>query len=238
MDPKKRPLQSMFEAVPPRYDLVNRLITLGMDGRWRGKAVAVVRAGAPRRILDVCCGTADLALEMAAAVEGAELVAGLDFSPPMLEAAARKLAAAATNGCRVLLVQSDASKLPFRDGSFDCVGIAFGFRNMTYKNPLAVAHLRDVHRVIAAGGRYVIVESSQPKAKLVNRLFKLYCRAFVYRVGAAVSGNRGAYRYLSESAANYFTPAEVAEMLKRAGFSRVDYRPLFFGAAGIHTAHK
>ncbi len=227
----------MFEAVPPRYDLVNRLITLGMDGRWRRKAVAVCRDAAPRRLLDVCCGTGDLALELAAAVEGAELVAGLDYSAPMLEAAVHKMGTAA-NGDRVRLVRGDASQMPFRDGSLDCVGIAFGFRNMTYRNPLAEAHLRDVHRVLADGGRYVIVESSQPKAKVINRLFKLYCRTFVYRVGAAVSGNKGAYRYLADSAANYFTPAEVAELLKRAGFSRVDYRPLFFGAAGIHTAFK
>ncbi len=128
--------------------------------------------------------------------------------------------------------------MPFRDGSFDRVGIAFGFRNMTYRNPLAEAHLRDVHRVLADGGRYVIVESSQPRSKVINRLFKLYCRTFVYRIGAAISGNKGAYRYLADSAANYFTPAEVADLLRRAGFSRVDYRPLFFGAAGIHTAHK
>ena len=227
----------MFEAVPPRYDLVNHLITLGMDRRWRRKAVEECRAGHPRKILDVCCGTADLALELACGVEGAELVAGLDYSAPMLEAAAAKLARR-KNANAVNFVQGDASRLPFRDGSLDCVGIAFGFRNMTYKNPLAEAHLRDVHRVLADSGRYVIVESSQPKARIVNRLFKLYCRTFVYRVGAVVSGNKGAYRYLSESAASYFAPAEVAEMLERAGFSRVDYRPLFFGAAGIHIAHK
>ncbi len=233
----QRPLQRMFEAVPPRYDLVNRLITLGMDRGWRRKAVRECHAGDPSRILDVCCGTADLALELAAAATGPATVAGLDYSTPMLEAAAGKLARK-KGGNPVGLVQGDASRLPFRDGSLDCVGIAFGFRNMTYKNPLAEAHLRDVHRVLAEGGRYVIVESSQPKAKAVNRLFKLYCRTVVYRVGAAVSGNKGAYRYLSESAASYYSPAEVAEMLRRAEFRRVDYRPLFFGAAGIHIAHK
>jgi demethylmenaquinone methyltransferase / 2-methoxy-6-polyprenyl-1,4-benzoquinol methylase len=227
----------MFEAVPPRYDLVNRLITLGLDRPWRRKAVEECRSGNPRKLLDVCCGTADLALELAAAVAGADLVAGLDYSAPMLEAARRKLAGA-PNGDRVRFVRGDASRLPFRDGSLDCVGISFGFRNMTYKNPLAEAHLRDVHRVLAEGGRYVIVESSQPRSKAVNRLFKVYCRTFVYRVGTAISGNNGAYRYLAESAADYYAPGEVAEMLKRAGFRKVDYRPLFFGAAGIHTAHK
>ncbi len=227
----------MFEAVPPRYDLVNRLITLGMDRGWRRKAVKECHAGNPSRILDVCCGTADLALELASAAKGPATVVGLDYSTPMLEAAAGKLART-KHADPVSLVQGDASRLPFRDGSLDCVGISFGFRNMTYKNPLAEAHLRDVHRVLAGGGRYVIVESSQPGSRIFNRLFKLYCRTVVYRVGSWVSGNKGAYRYLAESAADYYAPREVAEMLHRAEFRRVDYRPLFLGAAGIYVAHK
>lgn len=231
------PLQRMFEAVPSHYDLVNRLITLGMDRRWRRKAVKECLAGAPSKVLDVCCGTAALALELAAAAGGPETVAGLDFSATMLELAAVKLARNKTAN-RISLIRGDASRLPFGDGSLDRVGNAFGFRNMTYRNPLAEAHLREVRRVLADGGRYVIVESSQPRSKLVNRLFKLYCRAVVYRIGLAVSGDRGAYRYLAESAADYYAPREVAELLRRAGFRRVDYRPLFFGAAGIHTAHK
>ena len=232
-----RPLQRMFEAVPPSYDLVNRLITLGMDRAWRRKAAKECLAGSPVKVLDLCCGPADLALLVARAAKEPAAVAGLDFSAPMLELAAGKLSKD-RSAVPVGLVQGDASRLPFKDNSLDRVGIAFGFRNMTYKNPLAEAHLREVNRVLAVGGRYVIVESSQPRSKILNRLFKLYCRTVVLRVGAAVSGNRSAYRYLSESVADFFAPREVAEMLRRAGFRKVDYRPLFFGAAGIHTAHK
>ena len=227
----------MFEAVPPSYDLVNRLITLGMDRAWRRKAAKECLAGSPVKVLDLCCGPADLALLVARAAKEPAAVAGLDFSAPMLELAAGKLSKD-RSAVPVGLVQGDASRLPFKDNSLDRVGIAFGFRNMTYKNPLAEAHLREVHRALAVGGRYVIVESSQPRSKILNRLFKLYCRTVVLRVGAAVSGNRSAYRYLSESVADFFAPREVAEMLRRAGFRKVDYRPLFFGAAGIHTAHK
>jgi len=227
----------MFEAVPPSYDLVNRLITLGMDRAWRRKAAKECLAGSPVKVLDLCCGPADLALLVARAAKEPAAVAGLDFSAPMLELAAGKLSKD-RSAVPVGLVQGDASRLPFKDSSLDRVGIAFGFRNMTYKNPLAEAHLREVHRALAVGGRYVIVESSQPRSKILNRLFKLYCRTVVLRVGAAVSGNRSAYRYLSESVADFFAPREVAEMLRRAGFRKVDYRPLFFGAAGIHTAHK
>jgi demethylmenaquinone methyltransferase/2-methoxy-6-polyprenyl-1,4-benzoquinol methylase len=227
----------MFEAVPSSYDRINRLITLGMDRTWRLKAVKECLAAGPSRILDLCCGTADLALLIARAAKGTVTVAGLDFSAPMLGLAAQKLSND-RSAIPVGLVQGDASRLPFKDDSLDCVGIAFGFRNMTYKNPLAEAHLRDVHRALADGGRYVILESSQPRSKILNRLFKLYCRTAVFRIGLAVSGNRAAYRYLSESVADFFAPEEVAAMLRRAGFRKVDYRPLFFGAAGIHTAHK
>lgn len=232
-----KPLQRMFEAVPSSYDRINRLVTLGMDRGWRRRAVTECLAGGPSKVLDICCGTADLALGIAAAADGPATVAGLDFSPPMLDLASGKLARSGSGG-RVGLIRGDASRLPMKDGSLDCVGIAFGFRNMTYKNPLAEAHLREVHRALAEGGRYVIVESSQPGSKFLNRLFRLYCRTFVYWIGSAVSGNRGAYRYLSESAANFYPPDAVAGMLRRAGFRKVDYRPLFFGAAGIHTAHK
>ncbi|MFH1646871.1 MAG: class I SAM-dependent methyltransferase, partial [Chloroflexota bacterium] len=101
---------------------------------------------------------------------------------------------------------------------------------------LRMPHLAEVLRVLKPGGRYVIVESSQPEKRLIRAAFHLYLKAFVGPVGTALSGNRGAYRYLAESASRYYTPAEVRDMLLAAGFSEVSYRPLFFGAAGIHTA--
>ena len=118
------------------------------------------------------------------------------------------------------------------------VGISFAFRNLTYKNPLGPPHLAEVIRVLRPGGRYVIVESSQPENRFIRACFHLYLRAFVAPVGQMLSGNKGAYNYLAESARRYYSPGEVREMLLAAGFRDVRYRPLFFGAAGMHVALK
>lgn len=224
----------MFTAVPPRYDLVNRLITWGMDKKWRRQAVLECLAGKPNRMLDLGCGTGDLAINVAK-IAGDVEVTGLDYSEPMLEIA-RKKSETLTN--KPEFVQGDASKMPFSDGSFDCVGISFAFRNLTYKNPLAQFHIAEVLRVLGPGGRFIIVESSQPKSKFIRTLYHAYLRGYVSHIGWRVSGNKGAYHYLSESAARYYSPGDLEELLLKAGFSKVTYRPLFFGAAGITVAIK
>ncbi|OGO32984.1 MAG: hypothetical protein A2Z29_07105 [Chloroflexi bacterium RBG_16_56_11] len=227
----------MFTAVPPTYDLVNRVITLGMDRRWRGLTARACLENSPRRVLDVGCGTGDLTIALARlAGEGTEIV-GIDYSLPMLERARQK---AAKNGVvgRVRFVQGEATALPYPDVSLDCVGISFAFRNLTYRNPLGGPHLAEVARVLRDGGRYVVVESSQPLNPVIRALFHFYLRAFVRPVGTVLAGNPSAYRYLSESAARFYPPREVREMLLGSGFRRVGYRPLFFGAAGIHVATK
>jgi demethylmenaquinone methyltransferase/2-methoxy-6-polyprenyl-1,4-benzoquinol methylase len=225
----------MFTAVPPRYDLINHVITLGMDTRWRRLAAQACLEGRPRRILDLACGTGDLSIAIAGRAGKDVKVTGLDYSPPMLERARRK---AAAEGVRdmVEFIEGDATRLPFPDGHFDCVGISFAFRNLTWKNPLCEPHLAEVLRVLRAGGRYVIVESSQPQNGLARALFRLYLRFFVRPSGILLSGERGAYRYLAESAANFYTASQVRELMLGAGFRDVSYRPLFLGAAGLHVA--
>ncbi len=231
---QKMPLYDMFTAVPRRYDLVNHVITWGLDKKWRRQAALECLAAKPKRVLDLGCGTGDLAINIAG-MAGDVKVTGLDYSQPMLEIAQRK-AETLTN--KPTFIQGDASSMPFPDGHFDCVGISFAFRNLTYKNPLAQLHIAEVLRVLSPDGRFVIVESSQPKSKFIRKLFHLYLRAYVYRIGSLVSGNKGAYHYLSESAARYYNPAELEELLLTAGFHKVSFRPLFFGAAGICVAAK
>ena len=162
---------------------------------------------------------------------------GIDYSQPMLKIAARK-AAVLSRGRSIAFIHGDAVSLPFPDGYFDCAGISFAFRNLTYKNPLMSNYLGEVLRVLAAGGRFVIVETSQPESKLIRNLFHLYLRWFVYRVGRWLSGNKGAYQYLAESATRFFTPGEAEAVLLSAGFRQVSFQPLFLGVAGIYTALK
>lgn len=227
----------MFTAVPQHYDLVNRIITLGQDRRWRRLAALACLAEKPRRILDLGCGTGDLTINIARLAPKGNEIIGLDYSLPMLERA-RKKATRASLGDRIGFIHGDASRLPFPDGYFEAVGISFAFRNLTYKNPLSAPHFVEVLRVLQPGGRYVIVESSQPANRIIRSLFHLYLRAFVKPAGILLSGNRGAYRYLTESAAGFYSPREVREILLASGFSDVNYRPLLYGAAGIHVAVK
>jgi demethylmenaquinone methyltransferase/2-methoxy-6-polyprenyl-1,4-benzoquinol methylase len=225
----------MFLAIPGRYDLINHIITFGLDWRWRRLAVSTCLEGGPQRILDIGCGTGDLAIGLARRTGEEVAVKGLDYSPPMLVLARAKADQAGVAG-RIEFVHGDATELPFPDAYFDTAGISFAFRNLTYQNPGRQQHLAEVFRVLRPGGRYVIVESSQPGPRFIRAVCHLYLRTFVAPVGTWLSGNRGAYRYLAESARRFYTPEEVREMLLAAGFARVGYRPLFFGAAGIHIA--
>lgn len=232
-----RPLHGMFTAVPPRYDLINRIITLGMDKRWRWLTAQACVEDKPHRLLDLGCGTGDLTINIALAAGKEAEIVGLDYSKPMLQIARRKARAAGVEK-QVSFIYGEATQIPFLDGHFDAVGISFAFRNLTYKNPLGPPHLAEVYRVLRPGGRYVIVESSQPENIVIRAFFHLYLRAFVAPVGQILSGNKGAYNYLAESTRRFYTPGEVREMLLTAGFRDIRYRPLFFGAAGLHVAFK
>lgn len=231
-----KPLHGMFTAVPPRYDLINRIITLGFDIRWRMAAARACLSSSPRRILDLACGTGDLTIAIARLAKTNPEIVGLDYSQPMLEIAQTK--AGRLSGSKITFVHGDATGLPFAEKYFDVVGISFAFRNLTYQNPVTQRALAEVIRVLKPGGRFVIVESSQPECGLIRGLFHLYLRCFVANVGYLLSGNREAYRYLAESAARFYTPGQVKEMLIAAGFKDVSYRPLFFGATGLHIAVK
>ncbi len=231
-------LYDVFTSVPPRYDLVNRLVTLGLDRRWRQKAARECLISRPRRVLDLGCGTGDLAIGLARlAGDGVEVV-GVDFSQPMLDIAARKAKRQLAHGHRPSFTCGDVAALPFPDGYFDCVGISFAFRNLTYANRRAALYLAEVLRVLAAGGRLVIVETSQPSLLLVRKLYHLYLRQFVFSLGYLISGDRRAYRYLAESAARFYTSDELEKLMVAAGFRRVCCRRLFLGAVGIHVAVK
>jgi len=235
--PAIRPLYRIFTEIPGRYDLINHVITMGLDKGWRRQAALACLESSPARILDICCGTGDLTVNIARLAKYEPKITAVDYSQPMLDEAERK-AAREVPGRRIKFVNSEIAQLPFPGGYFDCIGISFAFRNLTYKNPLAKHHIDEVLRVLRTGGKYVIVESSQPKWGLIRALDHLYLRLYVYPAGYLISRNRPAYRYLTDSASNFFQAEEAAGYLLKSGFSRVTFRRLFFGAAAIHVAVK
>jgi demethylmenaquinone methyltransferase / 2-methoxy-6-polyprenyl-1,4-benzoquinol methylase len=233
----KKPLHRIFTAVPPSYDTINHVITLGMDTGWRRQAALQCLAASPGRVLDICCGTGDMTLLISTLAKYPIHMVGLDFSEPMLEIAAQKAVEKAA-GRDISFVNANVTATPFSDQHFDCVVNSFGFRNLTYKNPLAQPHFAEVLRLLKPGGRYVAIESSQPKSAFIRFFFRIFVRCFVYASGYFISGNREAYKYLSSSIVNFYSAEEVCDLFLKSGFRKATFKRLFFGAAAIYVATK
>jgi len=232
---RERPLYKIFTAVPPSYDLINRIFTLRLDEKWRKKAAMECLADQPARIMDLCTGTGDLAIRLAKMSKSVEIT-GYDYSQPMLDLAEKK--AMKHNFPKITFTQGDAAAMPFPDGHFDAIGIAFAFRNLTFKNYDTPKFLAEIHRVLKPGGRFVIIESSQPKQAWLKGLFRFYSRFIVYPIGSLISGNRPAYKYLSYSVIHYYQPEEICKLLKDHGFSEVSFKRLTGGISALHVAIK
>jgi len=234
---EKKPLHDIFTAVPGRYDLINSIFTWGQDKRWRLKAARLCLATQPDTILDLCCGTGDLAIRLAQLTDSSTKVVGLDYSPPMLEKAEEKVRHVQIKA-ELSFVHGDVGDLPFPNEYFDCIGISFAFRNLTYKNPNTPRYLSEIVRVLKKGGQFVIVESSQPPNRFIRTLDHFYLRTFVRWMGTFLSKNKTAYNYLTESASRFYTAEELSDLLVKSGFSKVTVKRLMFGATAIHVATK
>lgn len=225
---KGRSVQAMFDAIAPRYDFLNAVLSLGVDRGWRRAAVRAALARSPRRILDVATGTADLALALARNAPGADVI-GVDFAEAMLNVGRAK---AQRRGVAVDLRVGDGTALDAPDASFDAVTIAFGLRNFSDVN----AGLREFRRVLRPGGRLVVLEFPPPPRGAFGAVFRLYFTRVLPFVGRLLSGHDGAYRYLPASTMAFPPPERLADDLRAAGFGDVVWTPLTGGVAALHVA--
>ena len=235
MKARGRPLQKMFDRVPSRYDFLNRLLTFRLDEYWRDRAVRRIMDEKPGRVMDLGTGTGDMAVRIARKSPGVQ-VTGYDFSAPMLEVARRK--AGRYHLDNVQFVEGDAASMPFDDNSFDVVGISFAFRNITFKNPYTGQYLKETLRCLKPGGKFVIVETSQPRNLVVRKIFHAYFHYLVSGLGGRISGARGAYHYLAYSARHFYTREELTRLLEDHGFAGTEHRPMLLGASAITIATK
>ncbi len=224
-------IRAMFDRIAPTYDLLNRLISFGLDTSWRREAIALFREFSGGSFLDIAAGSGDVSVELTTL--SPRFTAGTDFSINMLRQYDLKMHSRAHGG-RFAVAACDALALPFRDRTFDGTITAFGIRNFADR-PLS---LREMHRVLRPGGIAVILELTVPEHPIFRRLYTLHAKYLLPLAGRIISGDSSAYRYLPESIEAFPPNAEFLSMMSAAGFVRTEARPLTFGAATIFSGRK
>ncbi len=223
-----RMVRAMFDRIVPRYDLMNHLMTFGMDFRWR-RMIAERAAAMGDRVLDVATGTGDVAFAIRAA--GAHAVVGLDFSPEMISAAQTK---ERERHAGIDFLIGDAMQLPFPDGSFDACTVSFGLRNM----PDYAAAIAEMTRVLRPGGRFICLETTPYRNRVLGPLFSFYFHRIVPVLGWLLSGSYSAYRYLPQSVTTFPSSTQMVMLMRAAGLTNTHVTMLGFGTVAIHTGTK
>lgn len=233
-------VREMFTQIAPRYDLLNHLLSFQLDRLWRARAASQLRPILERQdaiVLDLCCGTGDLAFALERA--GKARILGADFAHTMLVRARGKSFSLSNSGggkttIPMSFFEADALGLPFADASFDLVASAFGFRNLANYE----AGLREIRRVLKPGGTIGILEFTEPPEGLLGNLYRWYFTRVLPKIGWLVSGHQSAYTYLPKSVSHFFRPQEFAALLSSAGYVSADFRVWTFGTLALHTAVK
>lgn len=228
---KKEQVAAMFDHISPKYDLLNRVLSFGIDVHWRKKAIRLLKPSRPQTILDVATGTADFALE--ALTLNPEKIIGVDISEGMLAKGREKIKRLAVQE-KIELRTGDSEKLPFVDNSFDAVIVSFGVRNFENLD----CGLADMHRVLKTGGTCLIVEFSKPTAFPFKQLYYFYSHTILPFIGKTVSKDRSAYRYLPESVQAFPAGSDFIRIFEKAGFTSTQCIPLTFGISSIYIGKK
>ena len=228
---KKEQVTKMFDTISEEYDGLNRVISFGIDVKWRNKVVKLVGDSEPKNILDIATGTGDLAINLIET--SATEIIGLDISDGMLEVGRKKIKSKSLDGI-IKMVIGDSEDLPFEDNTFDAITVAFGVRNfMNLEKGLS-----EILRVLKPKGIFVILETSVPTKTPFKQGYKLYSKFILPTIGKVFSKDRSAYKYLSESASVFPFGEELNNILRQIGFINVKDQPQTFGVATIYTASK
>jgi demethylmenaquinone methyltransferase/2-methoxy-6-polyprenyl-1,4-benzoquinol methylase len=224
-------IAGMFDAIAGQYDLLNHLLSVGIDRWWRRQAIGSLQLTGRERLLDLCTGTADLAIAARTAAPAAARVIGIDFSGAMLAKASEKVARRHLTAS-IGLVRGDATRMPLVGGSVDAVTVAFGIRNV--EDPRTAC--AEIRRVLAPGGRLAILEFAIPTRRFVRPMYLWYFTRVLPRIGRLVSRHGAAYGYLPASVGTFPPPDQFANLLRTAGFTAVHARPLTCGIVYLYTA--
>lgn len=228
---KKEQVEQMFDKISGNYDGLNRVISFGIDVKWRKKVIELVKATSPRAVLDIATGTGDLAISMAET--NASRIVGLDISEGMLNVGRKKINEKGL-AKRIEMIQANSEALPFEDSTFEAITVAFGIRN--FEN--LEKGLSEILRVLKPGGIFVILETSVPTKFPFKQGYFFHTRVILPFIGKLFSKDKVAYSYLSESAASFPYGEELNNILRKTGFISVEDKPQTFGVATIYTATK
>lgn len=228
---KKEQIEKMFDNISGNYDGLNRVISFGIDVKWRKKVIEIVKNTQPANVLDIATGTGDLAIALAQT--NANRIVGLDISEGMLAIGKKKISDLGLTE-RIEMVQADSEAIPFENDSFDAVTVAFGVRNFEHlKKGLA-----EIYRVLKPGGIFVVLETSVPVKFPFKQGYMFHTKVILPVIGKLFSKDKDAYSYLSESAASFPFGEKFNNILRKTGFKNVKDHPQTFGVATIYTASK
>jgi len=226
-----RAIREMFTCIAPRYDLLNHVLSLNTDRLWwwrTARAFDSILQGSDARVLDLCCGTGDMTFALGRRATKTSRIVGADFSHAMLQRAAIK-----GRETPLRWIEADALQLPFPDGHFDLVTAAFGFRNLADYD----AGLREMVRVLKAGGECGILDFGEPGG-LIGKVYRIYFKNVLPKIGTMISGVRGPYAYLPASVERFPPPEEMLDRMRAAGIAKASWTPYTFGVAGLYRGLK
>jgi len=234
LSPQASQIRQMFSSIASRYDFLNHLLSFNIDRSWRRRTASLVTdtlVDHQALCLDLCCGTGDLTLEIIK--QAPTKIVSADFSHPMLKLNLEKVTRQQLDG-RILILETDAMHLPFRENTFDALTIAFGLRNLESWS----RGLKEMFRVLKPEGQIFILEFSRPNNSFFNRAFQFYFLRVLPEIGSRISRHRHAYRYLQDSVSQFPDQARLSELMLESGFVKISYENLTGGIAAIHIGNK